>query len=52
MPASKAVKVKEIIILPHGDVRWVNGKPHYNENLTQAVNKVIKNNPGIKISVV
>ncbi|MER5274111.1 hypothetical protein [Serratia marcescens] len=51
MPASKAIKVKEIIILPRREVRWANGKPHYNQTLTQAVDKLIKNNPSIKISV-
>jgi len=51
-PPSKAVNVKEILILPTGDVRWKNGVPILNDNLQAALDAVTLHNPGLPISFI
>jgi hypothetical protein len=49
---SKAVTVKEILILPSGEVQWKNGIPILNKNLQTALDAVKFHNPGVPISFI
>ena len=51
MPVSRNITVKEIVILPLGELRLGNGRPELPEYLNLAVESIRRANPGLKISI-
>ncbi|MBV4483812.1 hypothetical protein [Pseudomonas khavaziana] len=49
---SKAITVKEILILPREEVQWKNGAPILNEDLQTALDAVKFHNPGVPVSII